>query len=269
MVVGSCTLTSNTKRRATYKFSTDMDTEAATKKLLSLIFHEALWIFLSHQIKLDALKERAGREIRVFETYVSSSSNAALSNEEVTDDFYEFTAEDYHRLLAAKKEDKFLKTRKIREAEEAARRSEMTKAIIRVRFPDNHTLETTFHPSETVQSLIDVLTKVIVLPEEPFYIYTTPPKKIMKDMSQNFYDAGFCPGAIVYFSYDVPKGSTGPYLQEDILSLKELHAANDQGQQSEPLVQSEPEPAVAIQPPPVEQRKPAEKKLVKPKWLKM
>ncbi|XP_052729483.1 plant UBX domain-containing protein 1 isoform X4 [Vigna angularis] len=253
MVVGSCTLTSNTKRRATYKFSTDMDTEAATK------------------IKLDALKERAGREIRVFETYVSSSSNSALSNE-VTDDFYEFTAEDYHRLLAAKKEgndDKFLKTRKIREAEEAARRSEMTKAIIRVRFPDNHTLETTFHPSETVQSLIDVLTKVIVLPEQPFYIYTTPPKKIMKDMSQNFYDAGFCPGAIVYFSYDVPKGNTGPYLQEDILSLKELHAANDQGQQSEPLVQSEPEPAVATHPPPVEQRKPAEKKLVKPKWLKM
>jgi len=64
-------------------------------------------------------------------------------------------------------------------------------------------------------------------------------------------------------------GSTGPYLQEDILSLKELHAANDQGQQSEPLVQSEPEPPVATQPPPVEQRKPAEKKLVKPKWLKM
>ncbi|XP_027925574.1 plant UBX domain-containing protein 1 isoform X2 [Vigna unguiculata] len=250
MVVGSCTLTSNTKRRATYKFSTDMDTEAATK------------------IKLDALKERAGREIRVFETYVSSSSNAALSNE-VTDDFYEFTAEDYHRLLAAKKEDKFLKTRKIREAEEAARRSEMTKAIIRVRFPDNHTLETTFHPSETVQSLIDVLTKVIALPEQPFYIYTTPPKKIMKDMSQNFYDAGFCPGAIVYFSYDVPKGSTGPYLEEDILSLKELHAANDEGQQFEPLVQSKPEPAVPTHPPPVEQRKPAEKKLVKPKWLKM
>jgi len=43
-------------------------------------------------------------------------------------------------------------------------------AIIRVRFPDNHTLETTFHPSETVQSLIDVLTKVIALPEQPFYI---------------------------------------------------------------------------------------------------
>ncbi|KAL9278008.1 hypothetical protein ACSQ67_024779 [Phaseolus vulgaris] len=285
MVVGSFILTSNTKRRATYKFSTDMDTEAATKVYCFLHFNDiSFTIILLKQIKLDALKERVGREICVFETFVSSSSNAALSNEELTDDFYEFTAEDYHRILAAKKEgiyqfselniylnkitDKFLKTRKIREAEEAARRSEMTKAIIRVRFPDNHTLETTFHPSETVQSLIDVLTKVIALPEQPFYIYTTPPKKIMKDMSQNFYDAGFCPGAIVYFSYHVPKGSTGPYLEEDILSLKELHAANGQGQQSEPLVQSEPEPAVATHPP-VEQRKPAEKKLVKPKWLKM
>jgi len=64
-------------------------------------------------------------------------------------------------------------------------------------------------------------------------------------------------------------GSTGPYLEEDILSLKELHAANDEGQQFEPLVQSKPEPAVPTHPPPVEQRKPAEKKLVKPKWLKM
>lgn len=35
---------------------------------------------------------------------------------------------------------------------------------------------------------------------------TTPPKKQIKDMSQDFYSAGFAPGAIVYFSYDLPKG---------------------------------------------------------------
>jgi len=62
---------------------------------------------------------------------------------------------------------------------------------------------------------------------------------------------------------------TSPYLQEEILSLKDLHDAIDQGQQSEPVVQSEPEPAVATHPHPVEERKPAEKKVVKPKWLKM
>ncbi|TKY63138.1 Plant UBX domain-containing protein 1 [Spatholobus suberectus] len=253
MVVGGSFPLTSKRRRVTNVCSTDMDTEAA-------------------KAKLAAVKERFGREIHVFETSaLSSSSNAVFSNGEETDDFYEFTAEDYYRLLATKREDKFLKTRKIREAEEAARRSRITKAVIRVRFPDNHTLEATFHPSETLQSLVDLLTKVIAQPEQPFYIYTTPPKKVINDMSQDFYNAGFCPGAIVYFSYNVPKGDsthTGPYLQEEILSLKDLNIANDQGQQSEP-VQSAPEPAAATQAPSVEERKPAEKKLVKPKWLKM
>ncbi|MCI74910.1 tether containing UBX domain for GLUT4-like protein, partial [Trifolium medium] len=39
-----------------------------------------------------------------------------------------------------------------------------------------------------------------------FYnVDTTPPKKLIRDVSQDFYAAGFCPGAIVYFSYDVSK----------------------------------------------------------------
>ncbi|KAL8252231.1 hypothetical protein R6Q59_035924, partial [Mikania micrantha] len=78
-------------------------------------------------------------------------------------------------------------------------------AVIRVRFSDNHTLEATFHPYETIQSLIDLLMKVLAQPDLPFYIYTTPPKKQIKDTSQDFYSVGFAPGAIVYFSYDQPK----------------------------------------------------------------
>ncbi|KAI4350565.1 hypothetical protein L6164_005012 [Bauhinia variegata] len=227
--------------------------------------------------KLTAIRESVGREIRVFETSALSPSPNTSSNNEESDDFYEFTAEDYYRLMATKKEDKFLKTRKIREAEEAARRSRLTKAVIRVRFPDNHTLEAKFHPSETLQSLIDLLVKVIAQPELPFYIYTTPPKKLIKDLTQDFYTASFCPGAIVYFSYDVPRGDNtdavhvSSFLQEEILSLKDLDLVNEQGQQSEPVQSaSESDAAKATaQTPAVEERKPAEKKLVKPKWLKM
>lgn len=112
-------------------------------------------------------------------------------------------------------------------------------AVIRVRFPDNHTLEVNFHPSETMQSLVDFLKRVLSQPDLPFYLckvhldFTpgifsmqltvdsendavsltighfadiTPPKKIIKDMSQDFFSASFIPGAIVYFSYDLPKG---------------------------------------------------------------
>ncbi|KAM0058300.1 putative plant UBX domain-containing protein [Helianthus debilis subsp. tardiflorus] len=224
--------------------------------------------------KLAAAKQNYGREIRVFETTTSSQTSNEPTNEEEPDEFYEFTAEDYYRILATKKEDKFLKTRKIREAEEAARRSRITKAVIRVRFPDNHTLEATFHPSETLQSLIDLLMKVLAQPDLPFHIYTTPPKKQIKDLSQDFYSAGFAPGAIVYFSYDQPKGdgdvaTSGPFLNEDVMSLKGLE-----------LVPEEVKPEVdqatttgsvaAAAPAMVQERKPAaDKKMVKPKWLKM
>jgi len=35
---------------------------------------------------------------------------------------------------------------------------------------------------------------------------TVPPKKRILDTSQDFYTAGFVPGANVHFSYDVPEG---------------------------------------------------------------
>ncbi|CAI9111509.1 OLC1v1011745C1 [Oldenlandia corymbosa var. corymbosa] len=160
----------------------------------------------SAKAKFAAAKEKFGREIRVFETITSSSTSSDSLNNDETDDFYEFTAEDYYKLMATKKEDKYLKTRKIREAEVAARRSRITKTVIRVRFPDNYTLEAVFHPSETIQSLVDFLKKVISHPEAPFYLYTTPPKKPLKDTSQDFHTAGFVPGAIVYYAYDSNQG---------------------------------------------------------------
>ncbi|CAL9014752.1 unnamed protein product, partial [Prunus brigantina] len=221
--------------------------------------------------KLTAAKEKFGREIRVFETSAASSSQTEESVTEETDEFFEFTAEDYYRIMNAKKEDKVLKTRKLKEAEQAARRSRITKTVIRVRFPDNHTLEATFHPSETVQGLVDLLTKVVARPELPFYIYTTPPKKQIKDTSQDFYSAGFVPGAIVYFSYNMPKADdasdakSGPFLQEEIMSLKGLELLT---KHAEP-VESAPETIPEASPPVVQEKKPAEKKPVKPKWLKL
>ncbi|KAM1009271.1 hypothetical protein FF1_044737 [Malus domestica] len=225
------------------------------------------------QAKLTAAKEKFGREIRVFETSASSSSSSQSeeSKTEEPEDFYEFTAEDYYRVLNAKKEDNTLKTRKLREAEKAARRSKITKTVIRVRFPDHHTLEATFNSSETVQSLVDLVVKVVARPDLPFYIYTTPPKKPIKDMSQDFHTAGFVPGAIVYFSYDIPKDDaavamSGPFLQEEIMSLKGLELIN---KHVEPPVQCAPETITEAPPPVVPEKKPEGKKPAKPKWLKL
>ncbi|MCD7453133.1 Plant UBX domain-containing protein 1 [Datura stramonium] len=229
----------------------------------------------SPKAKLAAAKEKFGREIRVFETATASSTPPDVSSNvsEEPEDFYEFTTEDYYRLLGTKKEEKHLKTKKIREAEEAARRARITKAVIRIRFPDNYILEATFHPSESIQSLLDLLVKVIAHPELPFYIYTTPPKKQIKDVSQDFYSAGFIPGAVVYFSYDLPKGddgaaASGSYLQEEVMSLQGLDTMIEKMEPDEPSRDESPKinpPASSVP----DQKPAADKKKIKPKWLKL
>lgn len=222
-----------------------------------------------NKAKLAAVCEKLGREVRVFMTSAASPTPERVTNEE-PDDFYEFTAADYFRISSTKKEDNILKTRKIREAEAASRRSRITKAIIRVRFPDNYTLEAKFHPSETFQNLIDLLMKVITRADLPFYIYTTPPKKQIKDMSQDFFSAGFIPGAIVYFSYAPTQGddgagaNIGQYLLDEIQSL---YGLDTDSEPTEPL-ESTAEPALtdSIN---IQEPKPAEKKPAgKPKWFK-
>jgi hypothetical protein len=39
-----------------------------------------------------------------------------------------------------------------------------------------------------------------------FFTDTTPPKQKVQDLTIDFYTAGFTPGAVVHFSYDVSKG---------------------------------------------------------------
>jgi len=139
---------------------------------------------------LEAAKEKYGRDIHVFQISKASQSPPEMANSEGSDVFFELTLEDCHHLMATKKEGKYLKTRKIREAEEAARRAKMTKAVIRVRFPDDHILEAVFHLSEPMQKVFDLLSKVLAGPELPYCLYTTPPKKQIKDISQNIFAAG-------------------------------------------------------------------------------
>ncbi|KAG0448921.1 hypothetical protein HPP92_027614 [Vanilla planifolia] len=72
-----------------------------------------------------------GHEIRVFtNAAISGSSNEASSPpKDEPDDFYDFTPEDYYRIVANKlgAQSQILKTSKMREAEAAARRARITK----------------------------------------------------------------------------------------------------------------------------------------------
>lgn len=190
------------------------------------------------KVLLEAVAEHLGREISVSICQAAILKNdgvvtgSAQIQEEESDDFYEFTEQDYARMLASKKTEVHLKTKKIRDAEAASRRARITKTIIRVQFPDTYILEAKFQPSDTLLSLIDLLKKVISRSELPFYLYTTPPKQRLQDLNKDFYSAGLVPGALIHFSYDMPKGVTedewsmilaAPYLRSDVMALRDLH----------------------------------------------
>lgn len=237
------------------------------------------------QALLRKVSENLGREIFIFKSRAALAtedmnlSGSRGKEEEEPDDFYEFTVEDYARMMGNKKQEVFLKTKKIRDAEAAARRARITKAIVRVQFPDNYVLEAKFQPSDSISTLIDLLKKVISRTNLPFYLYTTPPKQQLKDLGTDFYTAGLTPGALVYFSYESPKGITeeelndimdGPYLRSDVMALRDLHLLpmpSDIGKTMEsttPSVQVSQEAAIQ---PAVDPR--TRKTGVKPKWMKL
>ncbi|RZC70642.1 hypothetical protein C5167_033816 [Papaver somniferum] len=106
----------------------------------------------NERAKLAAVAERLGREVRVFETMTTTSMSEKAYVDDMNkisclvlaashlciyeftlqvsgDDFYEFTAKDYYRTLSSKKDDKTMKPRKLREAEQAARRARITKVL--------------------------------------------------------------------------------------------------------------------------------------------
>ncbi|XP_025824035.1 plant UBX domain-containing protein 1 isoform X2 [Panicum hallii] len=224
--------------------------------------------------KLKAVGEELGHQIRVFSSEKFALQPNKLPSAEEDDDFYELQPADYFNLVSNRmaEQSKMLKTRKIREAELAAQRAKITKAVMRVRFPDDHILEADFLPSERIHSLVDLLMKVLARPDLPFYLYTVPPKKRILDTSQDFYTAGFVPGANIHFSYDLPEGSytdelkAGPFLREEIqnldglsLLLKPASQPDDSRMNSSALQSSVPQP----DPVPTTNKKPG-----KPKWLK-
>ncbi|XP_062225965.1 plant UBX domain-containing protein 1-like isoform X2 [Phragmites australis] len=125
--------------------------------------------FLSSWLK--AVREELGHEIRVFlrTVFEAIPSKLPSANHEEDDDFYELQPADYFNLILNRmaEQSKMLKTRKMREAELAARRAKITKAVMRVRFPDGYILEADFLPTERIHSLVDLLMKVLARPDLP------------------------------------------------------------------------------------------------------
>jgi tether containing UBX domain for GLUT4 len=164
----------------------------------------------------DAGNIFAGRPIHVFSREQEIQEDAARASPaatELDESAYEVTEADVRRQLATyaknqrAEQGKYLMTKQMREAEQAKKAASYGAVPVRVEFPGDTVLQASFPAVAPVAELHE-LVKTALLPEaaKNFYLFTTPPKVELKDMSVSFYAAGLVPAARVHVGF---KGGAG------------------------------------------------------------
>ena len=90
-----------------------------------------------------------------------------------------------------------------------------TTSLIRVRFPDDYVLQGTFGALEKIESIYNFVKEHLVYQDRPFYLYETPPKKILKDMAPTLKASRMVPSGMLYFAWsdlDQTKNTDGPFM---------------------------------------------------------
>ncbi|XP_022091485.1 tether containing UBX domain for GLUT4-like [Acanthaster planci] len=144
-----------------------------------------------------------------------------VTGHDLPDEFFEVTVEDVQRMMAdqqlqlSRMDEQHLQTRAMREANAFKKAKEYSKVAVRVHFPDRYILQGFFRPLELVKALGDFVRDHLQDPQTAFYLYTTPPRRILKDNSLSLFKAELFPAAVVHFGSEMGRDH---YLREDLLS---------------------------------------------------
>ncbi|KAK9312970.1 hypothetical protein V1522DRAFT_405455 [Lipomyces starkeyi] len=126
---------------------------------------------------------------------------------------YEMTtvrAKAYQSLLTTKSrrltEGGPMLTKELRQKQEAEKRAKVGKCEVRIRFPDQTQLLSTFNTTETIGDVMTFVRFSLVDPMIPFYFFITPPRRVLADPSKTLVDdLGFGSREILYFAWDMAK----------------------------------------------------------------
>ncbi|XP_028395293.1 tether containing UBX domain for GLUT4-like [Dendronephthya gigantea] len=155
--------------------------------------------------------------------------NVPVSSDEISDDFFEVTVDDLRLMLKDLKNDrtveKPLMTTKMREEQEKSKIHKYNKVAIRIHFPDRTVLQGFFSPQETVSDVISFVSENLHQRNTNFYLYTTPPKRILDKPNLTLFEAKLFPTAIVHFGSPQVQES---YLHTHLLQkMADFTAANE------------------------------------------
>lgn len=150
---------------------------------------------------------------------------------ELPDEFFDITERDLRILMSDQKkklnalEDQPLMTSALRKSKLEEEYSQYDRVIIRIQFPDRLVLQGLFKPRETVIALQKFVKEYLEDKSFPFYLYTSPPKHVLSDVTQSLIEAKLVPATVVYFGSEEHKDH---YLSSAVISELSTKMAADQ-----------------------------------------
>lgn len=186
---------------------------------------------------------------------------------ELSDAFFEFTKEDYFRVMGSYQyqTNSILKTKAMREIEETEITSQFNDVKIRFCFPDEMIVEVKFAPSDQVSDLYTTLQTMIKTSIiAPLVLFTAPPKSVLKEMDLTLFKAKLLPAANLFvgFKDQAPDGLEG--LLKDELMAQQIKEVVVEGPKMEVELPEKEETKEVV---PNQRTTDPEKKI--PKWFKM
>lgn len=124
---------------------------------------------------------------------------------ELPEEFFDVTVKDVRKMYVDLKNQReqmgnqHLETKSMREARERKEMKKYSKVVVRIHFPERLVLQGFFKPQETVETITEFVKSHLGDSSEKFYLYTTPPKIVLKDQKQTLYAAKLCPAAVVHY----------------------------------------------------------------------
>ena len=126
------------------------------------------------------------------------------------------------KLVAENEKNSVFHSKKQEELERVRNQQVYTTSLIRIRFPDDYVIQGTFAALERVQVIYNFVKENLANPDREFYLYETPPKKIIKDLTLTAKAARLVPSGVLYFAWadlDQTLNTDGPFL--DMFKLKD------------------------------------------------
>lgn len=167
-------------------------------------------------------KEACDRQpvLVAFKETTDESERMESNDLEFREDVFDLTTQDLKRMLSDLKkiqgEEGMLMTKQMRELEQDKKAMRYPYVAIRVCFKDRSFLQGFFRPKELMTALykfVEDSIKPSGSSEKDFYLYTTPPKQVLKDKKKNLFEHQLWPAAQVYFKNE---SDTVPSFSPDI-----------------------------------------------------